>query len=91
MKTGWIAYFSRDGELPISLAFEADEAAARDAGTKMCADLEIDPDEMIVEHVDLHDDRDLFDPEDWLLFGHQYTDGIHDVAVAHGTPPKASD
>lgn len=87
MRTGYIAYTEAQGKLPCSLAFRDTEAQAKADALEMCSDLGVDPGELIIRHVDLHENRSDFDPKDWLLFGSRYTDGLHDVAVPHGTKP----
>jgi hypothetical protein len=79
LKTGFVVYTDKAGELPVVLAFEdtADAAKAKAAEEAQHIGLEETPEPI---HVDVYDDRDLFHESEWLLFGSGYAlDG--DVVV----------
>jgi len=86
MNTGYVVYTEQTGELPTILAFEvtAEAAKAKAIEEAKQVGLEETPDPV---HVDIYDDRDMFDVSDWLLFGDDYALG-GDVVVKHGTQPK---
>ena len=86
INTGFVVYVEETGELPTVLAFEATADAAKATAAEEAKHIGLDetPDPI---HVDIYDDRDDFEPSDWLLFGQPYAmEG--DVVVKHGTQPK---